>query len=375
VDGMALSRAVFGALLPVSGGMTVTAAERIKSVLLEEARRDPLPNTVATSILKIDKEVGLVRYWGLAEYLKQNPPFATFSFAALLSSNPSSAETVTGSNPEHDSSVSPNAPGSATGSGGDGVGVGGSASSKPTTSANTARIAFMITSSMKRDLVDGLGYPASAIKGMTPQQASLVVHHRLPPESYDEQIPELEKSFAEEQQQQEQEQARIIESAASVEEDKPSSEPSASTTTMDSSIADSGSDSDASVRSSSPAEGSSSDGSSDSELQRMPASSSVDDSHESSSAPFASSSTENAPPTSAPSMYGNGLWYEVVEIQTEPASEIRHGLYKDREEALLGLDTRQRIQAKREKEDTAHGAVATGTTRFVLRPISEKDLQ
>jgi len=372
VDGMALSRAVFGALLPVSGGMTVTAAERIKSVLLEEARRDPLPNTVATSILKIDKEVGLVRYWGLAEYLKQNPPFA-----ALLSSNPSSAETVTGSNPEHDSSVSPNAPGSATGSGGDGVGVGGSASSKPTTSANTARIAFMITSSMKRDLVDGLGYPASAIKGMTPQQASLVVHHRLPPESYDEQIPELEKSFAEaqQQQQQKQEQARIIESAASVEEEKPSSEPSASTTTMDSSIADSGSDSDASIRSSSPAEGSSSDGSSDSELQRMPASSSVDDSHESSSAPSASSSIENAPPTSAPSLYGDGLWYEVVEIQTEPASEIRHGLYKDREEALLGLDTRQRIQAKREKEDAAHGAVATGTTRFVLRPISEKDLQ
>lgn len=74
------------------------------------------------------------------------------------------------------------------------------------------------------------------------------------------------------------------------------------------------------------------------------------------------------------------IWYEVVEIKNdgENENEIRHGLYKDKEEALLGLETRQSIQLKREQDAPpdidAKDAVA-GTTKFVLRPISVKDLQ
>ena len=354
-DGMALSRAVYGAILPVKRSHPTTLVattsaslgERIKSVLLEQARREPVPNTLAISVLKIDKEIGLVRYWGLAEYLKQNQP--TFSIASLsskLSNQKSNSSNLNGS-----------------GSGGianDGAGASAGAAMSASSSASTARIAFMITSSMKRDLVDGMGYESSVVKGMTPQQASLVLHHRLAPESYEQEISKLETALEEEQQQQQQEQVLEVSSGES--------EPSISSKA--SSIPDSIGESD---------------GCSDSSSSLVTESKSESPLLLSSSSSVESSSLSTPmTPSLEQTESGTDLWYEVVEVHEEgtKTNEIRHGLYKDHEEAVLGLETRQGIHSKREQEaqrtknNRNEGKSDTALTiSFVLRRVSGKDLQ
>ena len=64
----------------------------------------------------------------------------------------------------------------------------------------------MITSAMKRNLIDRLGYSLDTIKAMKPQQASLVLHHRIEPQLYQEKIIILEKEFEDEQREQQQQQ-------------------------------------------------------------------------------------------------------------------------------------------------------------------------
>ena len=215
----------------------------------------------------------------------------------------------------------------------------------PTNSASTARIAFMITSSMKRDLVDGLGYQASVVKGMTPQQASLVLHHRLAPESYEEEISSLEKEFEEEQQQE----LQILES-----------EPS--TNRVSESLVQT------------------SEESNDESTTLLIESSASHESEE-----VSSPSTPREPTLDDIEIRdGTDLWYEVVEIQEDGVerNEIRHGLYKDRDEAVLGLEARQDIHSKRQLEAKAiksnrSEGESDGDTQisFVLRPISGEDVQ
>jgi hypothetical protein len=377
-NGMALSRAVYGAMQQGKGA-TSTASETIKSVLLVEARREPLPNNLAISILKIDKEVGLVRYWGLAEYLKQNQPafsFASFSsklFSGNISSVTDSADNISNNNNDVvDTSAA----------------RGGGASPRPTHGA--ARVAFMITSSMKRDLIDGLGYQASVVKGMTPKQASLVLHHRLSSDSYDEKIPGLEKALEKELtlQQQKQTIRQRLEASEALEE--PERDPRTASTDSTIESSETSSHFDSSVRSSSPVGESSSDRSG--EVPLMLSSSSSHASQDSSSPPLSSTPLSPSSSTDNDSSAGaffldetktdvdvdSDLWYEVVEVRdegTETTNEIRHGLYRDREEALLGLETRQSILSKRGKERQGNiESDVTERTTFVLRPISGNDL-
>jgi hypothetical protein len=369
---MALSKAVYGAMQRGKGA-TSTASETIKSVLLEEARREPLPNTLAISILKIDKEVGLVRYWGLAEYLKQNQPAFSFtSLSSKLFSGKVSPVTDIADNGINNNDKNYDDDDSS------------GASPRPTHGA--ARVAFMITSSMKRDLIDGLGYQTSVLKGMTPKQASLVLHHRVPSESYCETIPGLEKALEEElrlQQQTTQQRLEASEDLTEEPERDARTAPTASTTEafeMSSTTANNDSDNHSSDRTI--------------EVPLMLSSSSSHAGQESSSAPPPLSSTPFSPVSSAENdsfAWGTSsfltetksnadddddgdLWYEIVEVR-DTSNEIRHGLYKNHDEALLGLETRQSIQRKREKErQTNVESDVTERIIFVLRPISGIDL-
>ncbi len=352
---MSLSRAVYGAILPgkrsqptsLSSVTNESVGERIKSVLLQQARRDPVPNSMAITMLKIDKEIGLVKYWGFAEYLRQNQ--SLFSFSTISARLMNQKADSTNSDGSHDDTID-----SAS------TGGGSEVAKNPTNSASTARIAFMITSSMKSDLVDGLGYQASDVKGMTPQQASLVLHHRLAPESYEEEISNLEKEFEEEQEKRQREQQQELQTLESSEEELAESK-------------------------------SSTNGSSDSLVQA-----SEESNGESTTLLIESSSShknEDAPSPPTPQQHtlddieirgDTDLWYEVVEIQEDGVerNEIRHGLYKDRDEAVLGLEARQDIHSKRQLEAKAiksnrSEGESDGDLQisFVLRPISGQDVR
>merc|ERR1712232_429693 len=67
----------------------------------------------------------------------------------------------------------------------------------------------MITSSMKRKLINHMGYTVNKIKKMTPQQASLISHYSIVPSLYDEKIPNLQQKYtANKQEEQERQQIR-----------------------------------------------------------------------------------------------------------------------------------------------------------------------
>lgn len=264
--------------------------------------------------------------------------------------------------------------------------------------ANTAKIAFMITSSMKHDLTESLGYSSEAIRAMKPQQASLVLHHEVSPESYDEQIIVLEEAFEKEQAAKNHQQQAALEKDATrttttIKDVDASSSPTAHTgaspvTTGNIQTSDS-----------KDATNNSSDGSGEIRLMLSSSSDQGGNGKESSSpaptkiqTPLQSLVTEPAT-THNDDDDGNESspeWYEVVEVRESLAQsggvtardEIRQGLYRDRDEADLGLETRQRIQSRRDEDNAANKGYnnneSSGTTQrttFVLRPIAEKDLR
>lgn len=73
------------------------------------------------------------------------------------------------------------------------------------------KIAFMITASMKTEMMNRLRYTPTELKSMTPLQASLVLLHSVTPEQRSEALPRLEQEHREEQQRLQQEQRDQIE--------------------------------------------------------------------------------------------------------------------------------------------------------------------
>ncbi len=146
----------------------------VKPLLLEHARNS---NSVATSLLQADKEVGLVKYYGLSGYLKQR-----------LQSTSSGTPT--------DSSIS------------EGSMTNAITSSTAHSSGKSARIAFMVTVPMKLELMERLGYDAEQIKSMTPLQASLILSQSISPEEMEIKLPLAEQEY-EAQRQQEEQDARL----------------------------------------------------------------------------------------------------------------------------------------------------------------------
>ncbi|OEU10763.1 hypothetical protein FRACYDRAFT_246630 [Fragilariopsis cylindrus CCMP1102] len=176
-DGMTLSKAIYLETSKTTATSTTSTAEIFKSVLLDQARHPINPNTVALSYLRIEKVYGLMKYMG--------------------------ANNGTNTNNNNKDNTNTN------------------------TNTNTAKIAFMITSAMKLDLIDRLGYSLDTIKSMKPQQASLVLHHRIEPQLYQEKIIVLENEFEDgqrkQQQYQQQQQQQQLSSSTSSSSSSPSS--------------------------------------------------------------------------------------------------------------------------------------------------------
>ncbi|VEU41954.1 unnamed protein product [Pseudo-nitzschia multistriata] len=392
-DGLALSRAMYLAV-PRAAPANTTIPERIKAVLLEESRQ-PSNNSVAISLLKIDKEMGLVKYWGLAEYMRQKQD--SFVLPSILSSNSNSSLPE---NPDSKVSVT------------DSPGTGAAISTHSASSG--AKVAFMITSPMKHDLINNLGYETNIIKGMTPQQASLVLHHRVLPESYDDCISKLEEQFQEEQQKL-QEQKTCLQEKEQFEMEKQPREVDVEDNLTTAEIAAIPSDNASNslyVASHDRDEGYDRDNrvnidqkqlilssSQNEELSSLSSDSRLPNDLATESPTLPSTEDRFIPESSVPKENSTdtivrkeeedmNLWYEVVEIKGEKASsaasdagvysnEVRHGLYRNRDEAMLSLETRQMIKNRRELDTNDNGAKNSTETSssFVLRPISDEDLR
>ena len=145
----------------------------VKPLLLEQARNS---NSVATSLLHADKEVGLVKYYGISGYLKQRLQSKSTSASGTVS-DPSSSLT--------------------------------DSSSSSLAAPTTARIAFMVTAPMKVELMDRLGYTADQIKSMTPLQATLILNQSIVPDELEAKLPLAEQEYEEQRRQQEELQARL----------------------------------------------------------------------------------------------------------------------------------------------------------------------
>lgn len=388
-DGYQLSRTLFRSLVPGGRNGATTKASAVgshsssssysalfKAVLLQEAR-EPSHNSVAASLLRIEKEYGLMRYHGINGYLQQR--FGGTSCTAMSQRQANSSPSLSGS-----------ASGTSTSNGSNGT-------SGP---VSTAKVAFMITSFMKQSLVDELKYPTDRIKKMTPQQASLALHHQVKPDAFDEVMPQLELEFAQaqqneqERQQQEANERKQLEaslqasakmtsgmpapksrgkevessqetihqpqmefhlpSLQSLPEKKDVQQRDKTTTSSSPSL-----DSQTSnlISSSTPQPITHGDG------NKAPTGNSLD---------TADSSVKNVSAVSSPSSststaFGDE-WYEVVE-QKADGSRSRVGLYLDLKEAELGRETREMIRDK-----DADGSTGTRGSVFKLRQISREEV-
>lgn len=141
-----------------------------KSVLLDHARQS---NTVANSLLQVDKQVGLVKYYGLSGYLKQR--------LQSTSVIPTTSTDITAN----------------------------TIASSDTSSSSSARVAFMVTARMKQELNGRLGYDADQIRKMTPLQASLILNESIKPEHMEERLPVAEEEYEAQRQKEAEEQVRM----------------------------------------------------------------------------------------------------------------------------------------------------------------------
>eukprot|EP00934_Nitzschia_sp_Nitz4_P008665 Nitzschia sp. Nitz4//scaffold188_size43225//1742//2521//NITZ4_007341-RA/size43225-processed-gene-0.5-mRNA-1//1//CDS//3329539832//8655//frame0 len=241
-------------------------------------------------MLLVDKEIGLVRYHGLVPYLqKQNlPQLSWFGSSKVIA--PSTHEPVgTPASPTPSTSDPTNA------------------ISGQEPNHKTAQVAFMITSSMRQQLSQEMGYSIEQIKQMTPTQASLLLRHNIPPEEMADRLPKAEETY---------EQQRAV-------KDIPKQEPQ-------------------------PQKSSS-----------VPERFSPQEAHQ---AANVSLSTEAASTPRTPESdsfhsdnslsvetWNNVTWFEIVETkQIIDGKQIqRVGLYRDRSEAELAMQTRREIAASR----------------------------
>ena len=289
-DGYRLARAL--AKSARAKGITAQSSNVVRPILLDHARQS---NRVATSMLKVDKEVGLVRYWGLWGYVRQR-----------LSSSSAS--------PAGDNAIS------------------NSSNSEKEENEKKVRVAFMITSAMKSELTDQLGYDSEQVKKMTPVQASLLLNNKVPSEEMESQLPILEKKHAEEEEKEQQRRRKEEEKELQRKQEEEQLR-------MQQNVM--------------PNTETSNGGGTVYELHRDSISTTTEDGF--ASANILDSNNENA--------WGRGSsWYEVIETQPNGESS-RVGLYLVQEEAQLGMETRQMVAVRKGMDNT-----------YELRPISGEEL-
>ena len=170
-----------------------TSVTSTRAALIQSARESVNGNIVAESALRLDREVGLMRYHGFGSYVAAKGGVR----ALLLPSDPSSGESggefnltrflfgpPSGHGREATSASATDTDSTSTGS--------SSKSTGATSSAKKARVAFMITAAQRQQLSTVLGYTAGDIRSLKPLEALLILEHRIMPGS-DEEVKRLVK--------------------------------------------------------------------------------------------------------------------------------------------------------------------------------------
>jgi hypothetical protein len=162
----------------------------------------PSINRAARTLVLWEKEVSLARYHGFLEYMKIKRPFAMLSAAFTWKSS----SALPAASPHGDASPLASA---ATES------LEATSQTAPTVEPTAAtilaspkvgQIAFMITASMRLELMNRLQYTSAEIKTLTPLEASLILQHDLAPPDRPVHLPRLLEQHANTMQQQRNEQ-------------------------------------------------------------------------------------------------------------------------------------------------------------------------
>lgn len=185
------------------------------------------PNQMAIKLLQWDKEINLLRYSGFVEYSKQkihkgsilptriqrwlssSSSTKTFTNKAPTTGMSDATDTVTLSSSSVSVSNSSSAIQTQT------------SSSSISGSRNVAKVAFMITASMRNELINRLGYSVDEIRLMKPNEASIILQHSILSSSTDRdsKIQELlllhQQEQEEMQRQEQQQQMNVVDSSSS----------------------------------------------------------------------------------------------------------------------------------------------------------------
>jgi hypothetical protein len=252
----------------------------------------PLQNQTAVSLLKLYKQANELRYYGIMGYIQHHKWF-DFNFK-------SQSHNVTAHTPFNKTSTTSTCTDSTT-------------TTTDTTKKTTARVAFMITSSMKQELIE-LDYDEPSIRKLTPVEASLILQHKIAPALQAEQLPRIVQEHEQQQQQQQQQQQAEISS--------PEPQPEGTVDEKDPMLSAAESEKE-SIR-----------GAPEPEKEPLLIASEAPPEH-----PV---DAEDKPIPGA--QKGKRLWYEVVEIKDGTPTVV--GLYTNTKEAEVGIET-QRFFAER----------------------------
>ena len=176
-------------------GTTTTVADVFRNVVVQQARQDS--NHVAASVLSFQQQWGLMQYHGFFNYWRQRfqhqlPQQLQTTAGGSASMSSTDATTTT---------TATAVPGLIT-------------NNNTNNAASVAQVAFMITATMRKELSDSLGYTAEQIKGLTPMEASLILHHKILPDDREQKLPMLVQAYEQEQERLQQEAAAAAKVAA-----------------------------------------------------------------------------------------------------------------------------------------------------------------
>ena len=135
-----------------------------REILLRQARE---ANTVATSFLRMEREVNLVRYHGIVGYLRERSVLRHDWLQRLPFRSTQTPNT------SHDQNMDNNN------------------NATIRYSSTKARVAFMITAAQRASLANELGYSIDQIKQLKPLEASLILEHSIVPSDLESRLPSL----------------------------------------------------------------------------------------------------------------------------------------------------------------------------------------
>jgi hypothetical protein len=343
----------------------------LRQVWIDQARES---NQTATKILLADKEIGLLQYYGVTGYIREKKWLSFPSFSSLTSS----------SSPL-ESSSSPSLP---------------NGDKKP---SKVAKVAFMVTSSMRAELTDRLGYDADQLRKLTPLQATLILEHDVTSADQFERLPSLVQAHQDaveteanrqraEQEREQEAKSRVLANQQQQRDQQQEEQPVETSVKEDAPVPSEGQVEPPQLLSIGATSSSNTSSSTAEEPRTEPVSVSA------TPPPPPSGVTSTETPTSSassnimlheglhePSRQGT-LWYEIIEKSQgsnnnnsnndggdddDSSSESNTpevvALYKSQQEAELGLETKQLFATRRAKERGLENPTSTFEIRTTLK--------